>query len=129
VYFVPVTPEFVTRIIAEEKPDAISVSFGGQTALNCGIKLYDTGVLAEHGVRVLGTPIEAVRRTEDRALFNKELRSIGVPVPRSIPCTTHEEAMRAPDEVGFPLVRTGRQRQWARAQPRRARHAARQGVR
>jgi carbamoyl-phosphate synthase large subunit len=107
VYFVPVTPEFVTRIIAEEKPDAISVSFGGQTALNCGIKLYDTGVLAEHGVRVLGTPIEAVRRTEDRALFNKELRSIGVPVPRSIPCTTHEEAMRAPDEVGFPAIVRG----------------------
>src|SRR3989338_11442647 len=99
VYFMPVTPQFVAKIVAEEKPDAISVSFGGQTALNCGLKLHDMGVLAEHNVRILGTPIEAVRKTEDRALFNKELASIGVSVPRSFACESEKEAMDAAEKV------------------------------
>lgn len=107
VYFVPVTPDFVLRIIDEEKPDAISVSFGGQTALNCGLKLEETGALAERGVQILGTPIDAVRKTEDRALFNKELRTIDVPVPRSIPCTSEAEALKAIEEVGYPAIIRG----------------------
>ena len=107
VYFVPVTPAFVEDLIERERPDAISMSFGGQTALNCGLKLHDAGVLAKHGVRVLGTPIEAVRKTEDRALFNAELQSIGVDVPRSFPCTTMEEAASAASELGFPVIVRG----------------------
>lgn len=107
VYFLPVTPEFVARIIAVEKPEAISVSFGGQTALNCGIALHDQGILAEHGIRILGTPIEAVRRTEDRRLFNEELQTIDVPVPRSFPCETPAQAQAAVKELGFPVIVRG----------------------
>src|SRR3989344_603330 len=83
VYFLPVTPEFVTRVIEREKPDAIALSFGGQTALNCGVALAESGVLKKHKIEVLGTPVQSIRKTEDRALFNKELRSIDVTVPRS----------------------------------------------
>ncbi len=83
VYFLPVTPEFVERIIEKEKPDGILLGFGGQTALNCGVALHDSGVLERHGVRVLGTPVETIRATEDRALFNQKLAEIGVKVPRS----------------------------------------------
>ncbi len=107
VYFVPVTPEFVTRVIEEEKPDAVSISFGGQTALNCGLKLYDDGVFAAHGIEVLGTPVESIRKTEDRALFNAELRSIGIDVPRSFPCTTEQEALIAVETLGFPVIVRG----------------------
>ena len=92
VYFVPVTPLFCKRIIEQEKPDAISLSFGGQTALNCGVELYDQGILKEHNVEVLGTPVESIRKTEDRALFNKELQSIDISVPKSFACETKEEA-------------------------------------
>ncbi|TSC78928.1 MAG: carbamoyl-phosphate synthase large subunit [Candidatus Peregrinibacteria bacterium Gr01-1014_25] len=107
VYFLPITPAFVERVIALEKPDAISVSFGGQTALNCGLELADKGILEASKVRILGTPIESVRLTEDRALFNTELRSIGVDVPRSLPCTSEKEAMTAADEIGFPVIVRG----------------------
>jgi carbamoyl-phosphate synthase large subunit len=104
VYFVPVTPAFVERIIEKEKPDAIALSFGGQTALNCGVALEESGVLRKHGIRVLGTPVDSIRKTEDRALFNAELRSIGVAVPESRACETMEEALMAGETIGFPVI-------------------------
>ncbi len=104
VYFVPVTPEFVEQIIEKEKPDAIALSFGGQTALNCGVKLEEMGVLKKYGLRVLGTSIDAIRKTEDRALFNAELRSIGVDVPRSFACETVAAAEKAAEDIGFPVI-------------------------
>lgn len=107
VYFVPVMPSFVEDIIKKEKPDAISVSFGGQTALNCGMKLDELGILKQHGVRILGTPIESVRKTEDRAAFNAELKSIGISVPRSFSCATVEEGVKAAQEIGFPVIVRG----------------------
>ncbi len=107
VYFVPVTPQFVEEVIQKEKPDAISISFGGQTALNCGMKLEEEGILERYGVRVLGTPVDSVRRSEDRAAFNKELRSIGVDVPKSFPVETMEDGMKAGEEIGFPVIVRG----------------------
>lgn len=107
VYFYPVTPAFVTKVIKKEKPGAIALSFGGQTALNCGVDLEDSGILKEHNVRVLGTPVESIRKTEDRALFNQELKSIGVSVPKSFACNSHEEAVKAAKEIGFPLIIRG----------------------
>ena len=107
VYFYPVTPDFVTRVIKKEKPGAIALSFGGQTALNCGVELNDTGVLEEYGVEVLGTPVESIRKTEDRAIFNAELKSIGVNVPRSHACNSEEEAKKAAQDIGFPLIVRG----------------------
>lgn len=107
VYFLPVTPEFVTKVIEKERPDAISVSFGGQTALNCGLKLRELGVFDEYNITVLGTPLDAVQKTEDRALFNKELRTIDISVPRSFPCTTVDEVHHAANEIGFPLIVRG----------------------
>ena len=107
VYFLPVTASYVARVIAEEKPDAIALSFGGQTALNCGVQLQDLGILREQNVAVLGTPVESIRITEDRALFNQELQNIGIAVPRSIPCTAQETALKAAKEIGFPLIVRG----------------------
>ncbi len=107
VYFYPVTPSFVTKVIKKEKPGAIALSFGGQTALNCGVELEDSGVLDEHNVKVLGTPVESIRKTEDRALFNQELKSIGVSVPKSFACNSHDEAVKASKEIGFPLIIRG----------------------
>ncbi len=107
VYFVPVTPHFVEEIIQKEKPDAISISFGGQTALNCGMKLEQEGILQKYNVRVLGTPVESVRKTEDRAAFNAELRTIDVRVPRSFPVETMEDGLKAGEEIGFPVIVRG----------------------
>lgn len=107
VYFLPVTPKFVEKVIEKEHPDAISMSFGGQTALNCGIHMADAGILAKHGVRVLGTPIESLRKTEDRALFNSELRSIGIDVPRSIASRSIDEGLRAAAELTYPVIVRG----------------------
>ena len=83
IYLVAVTPEFVEQIIVKEHVDAIMLGFGGQTALNCGLALHDAGVLARHGVQVLGTPIKAIRDTEDRQLFVERLAEIGVKTARS----------------------------------------------
>src|SRR5215831_4245385 len=83
IYFLPVTASFVERVIEKEKPDSIMLGFGGQTALNCGLELDRTCVLHRHGVRVLGTPIQTIRETEDRDLFVKKLTEIGVKVPKS----------------------------------------------
>ncbi len=107
VYFVPVTPQFVQQVIEQEKPDAIALSFGGQTALNCGLQLEEQKVLADHNVCVLGTSVDSIRKTEDRALFNKELRSIGVDVPRSFACTTVEEALQAANDIHYPVIIRG----------------------
>ncbi|MBI4407024.1 MAG: carbamoyl-phosphate synthase (glutamine-hydrolyzing) large subunit [Candidatus Kerfeldbacteria bacterium] len=104
VYFLPLTVEFVARVIAKEKPDAIALSFGGQTALNVGLALEDTGVLKKHHVRVLGTPTKSIRLTEDRDLFANALRAINVPVAKSVAVTTVAAAKRAASQIGYPIM-------------------------
>jgi len=104
VYFLPVTPEFVERVIAKEKPEGMLLSFGGQTALNCGITLDRHGVLQKHGVRVLGTSVQTILDTEDRGLFNERLAEIGVRVARSRAVGTIEDALEAAQEIGFPVM-------------------------
>lgn len=104
VYFVPVQPEFVEQVIQKENPQAIALSFGGQTALNCGLKLEELGILKKYDIRVLGTSVDAIRKTEDRALFNAELKSIGVDVPRSFACTMVPDAEKAATDIGFPVI-------------------------
>ena len=104
IYYLPVTEEFVEKVIEQERPDGILLSFGGQTALNCGVELYKKGVLERYGVEVLGTPVQAIIDTEDRKLFSEKLAEIGVKTPRSIACATMEEAKDAARELGFPLI-------------------------
>jgi len=104
VYFVPVNPAFVERIIEKEKPDAIALSFGGQTALNCGVELEASGVLQKHNITVLGTSVASINMTEDRAAFNAELKSIDIDVPKSFACETMEETMKAGKEIGYPVI-------------------------
>ena len=104
VYFQPVTPDFVERVIEKERPDGILLSFGGQTALNCGVELYKRGVLDKYSVKVLGTPIQAIIDTEDRDLFVKRLDEIGVKTIKSEACSTVEEVQRAAHELGFPVI-------------------------
>ncbi|WP_443090034.1 carbamoyl-phosphate synthase (glutamine-hydrolyzing) large subunit [Dictyobacter kobayashii] len=108
VYFLPVTPYFVEKVIQREQPDGILLSFGGQTALNCGIQLYEQGILARHNVRILGTPISAIILTEDRQKFAEHLHSIQIPTPQSQSATTLAEALELGEEIGFPvMVRAG----------------------
>jgi len=105
VYFLPVTPYFVSRLIEKERPDAIMLSFGGQTALNCGVELWRTGVLKKYGVRVMGTPVETIIDTEDRDLFVKRLREIGVHCPRSRAIGSVDEAVAFAKELGsYPVM-------------------------
>ncbi|MBI2634589.1 carbamoyl-phosphate synthase (glutamine-hydrolyzing) large subunit, partial [Candidatus Peregrinibacteria bacterium] len=104
IYFLPVNPYFVEKVIEKERPDGIFLSFGGQTALNCGVELFKKGVLKKYNVRVLGTPVDAIQKTEDRALFNEELAKIGVKMPKSIACTTKEQGLNAAKKIGFPLI-------------------------
>ena len=104
VYFQPVTPEFVERIIEKERPDGILLGFGGQTALNCGVALYKRGVFEKYGVRVLGTPVQAIIDTEDRDIFVKRLDEIGVKTIRSEACSTREEVERAARALGYPVI-------------------------
>jgi len=104
VYFLPVNAHFVERIIDKETPDGILLGFGGQTALNCGLELAETGILKQYGVTVLGTSIQAVRETEDRGLFVKKLTEIGVKVPASSAATCVSEAVRVADEIGYPVM-------------------------
>lgn len=104
VYFLPVTPSFVERIIAKEKPEALALSFGGQTALNCGLDLEEAGILKKHNVRVLGTPVDVIRATEDREIFVQKCAEIGVKTPRSIPARSLDEAWKAGRAIGFPLI-------------------------
>jgi carbamoyl-phosphate synthase large subunit len=104
VYFLPVNPYFVGKVIAKERPDGILLGFGGQTALNCGVELNANGVLKKYGVEVLGTPVIAIEKTEDRELFNKEILKIGMKVPRSVACNDKESAMDAARRVGYPVI-------------------------
>ena len=107
IHLTAVTPELVERILVKEEVDAIALSFGGQTALNCGLALHDSGVLDKYGVRVLGTPIQAIRDTEDRALFIDRLNEIGVKTARSRTCSTAAEARAAALEIGLPVMLRG----------------------
>lgn len=104
IYFLPVTPYFVGKVIEKELPDAIFLSFGGQTALNCGTQLYRSGTLEKYNVRVLGTPVSAIIDTEDRELFVKKLDEINVKTPRSIAVSRVEEALDASRKLGFPVI-------------------------
>ena len=104
VYFLPVQTDFVERIIEKERPDGILLSFGGQTALNCGVELYQKGVLDKYGVRVLGTSVQAIMDTEDRDLFVRRLNEIGVKTIKSHACSTVEEVREAALELGFPVI-------------------------
>ena len=104
IYFLPVTPYFVERIIEKEKPEGILLAFGGQTALNCGIALHESGVLDRHQVKVLGTPVTAIMETEDRERFAALLGTIHVKTPKSIAVTSEEQALKAAEEIGFPLI-------------------------
>ena len=104
VYFQPVTPDFVERVIEKERPDGILLSFGGQTALNCGVELYQKGVFEKYGVKVLGTPIQAIIDTEDRELFVKKLDEIDVKTIKSEACNTIEEVQKAAHDLGFPVI-------------------------
>jgi carbamoyl-phosphate synthase large subunit len=103
-YFLPVTPEFVERVIEKERPDGVLLSFGGQTALNCGVELDRSGALARYGVRVLGSPISAIVETEDRELFAKRLAQIGVSVARSEAASSIEDAVAAAARIGYPVM-------------------------
>lgn len=104
VYFLPVTPYFVEKVIEKERPDGILLAFGGQTALNCGVALYQSGVLEKYAVRVLGTPVQAIMDTEDRELFVRRLDEIGVKTIRSEAVETIEDARRAAAELGYPVI-------------------------
>ena len=104
IYFLPVNPFFVERVIAKERPDGILLAFGGQTALNCGVELYKNGVLAKYNVQVLGTPVQAIMDTEDRELFVEKLDEINVKTIQSEACETIEAARAAAKALGYPVI-------------------------
>ena len=104
VYFLPVTPYFVERVIEKERPDAILLSFGGQTALNCGVALYKSGVLEKYNVKVLGTPVDTIIATEDRELFVEKLNEISVKTISSRACESINEAAHAAETLGYPVI-------------------------
>ena len=104
VYFLPVQPYFVEQVIQKERPDGILLAFGGQTALNCGVELYKSGVLEKYGVKVLGTPVQAIIDTEDRELFVKKLDEIEVKTIKSEACENIEQARQAAKELGYPVI-------------------------
>ncbi len=104
IYFLPVTPHFVTEVIKKERPDGILLAFGGQTALNCGISLYKSNVFETYGIQVLGTPVQSIIDTEDRDIFVEKLNEIGVATARSIASESVEEACRAADKLGYPVI-------------------------
>jgi len=108
VYFLPVTPYFVEKVIEKEKPDGILLSFGGQTALNCGLELFEKGILKKENVEVLGTPIKAIQLTEDRQEFADHLAKIGIPTPKSHAAKNFKDAKDIVKKIGFPvMVRSG----------------------
>src|SRR5437867_8043540 len=104
IYLLPVRPDFVERVIEKEKPDGILLGFGGQTALNCGIALEERCVLEKHGVQVLGTPVAAIRDTEDRDLFAKRMTEIGVLIPESAACSSADDAVAIARRIGYPVM-------------------------
>ena len=104
IYFLPVTPFFVEKVIQKERPDGIMLAFGGQTALNCGVELYNSGVLEKYNLKVLGTPVRAIMDTEDRELFVEKLNEIGVKTIKSEACENIEQARKAARELGYPII-------------------------
>jgi carbamoyl-phosphate synthase large subunit len=104
VYFLPVTPEFVEKVLEKERPDGILLGFGGQTALNCGIELYRRGIFKKYKIKVLGTPVETIIDTEDRDLFIKRLKQIQAKFPRSQAATSVEHAVKIANQLGFPVI-------------------------
>ncbi|KAK5172247.1 carbamoyl-phosphate synthase (glutamine-hydrolyzing) cpa2 [Saxophila tyrrhenica] len=104
VYYLPVTPEYVTYVIEKERPDGIFLSFGGQTALNLGVKMDEMGIFDRYNVKVLGTSIQTLKTSEDRDLFAKALNEIDIPIAESIAVSTIDEALEAADNVGYPII-------------------------
>ena len=104
IYFLPVTPYFVEKIIKKERPDGIMLAFGGQTALNCGVALYESGVLERYGVEVLGTPVRAIMDTEDRELFVKKLDEIDIKTIKSEAVDNVADARRVANSLGYPVI-------------------------
>ena len=104
IYFLPVTPYFVERVIEKERPDGILLSFGGQTALNCGVELFDSGVLEKYNVKVLGTPVQAIKDTEDRELFVQKLDEIDVKTIKSQAVENTAQALEAAEKLGYPVI-------------------------
>ena len=104
VYFLPVTPYFVEKVIKKEKPDGLFLSFGGQTALNCGVELFENKVLEKYNVKVLGTPVRTIINTEDRELFSNILKSIDVSTPKSFAVENIDSAIKAADKIGYPIM-------------------------
>ena len=104
IYFLPVTPFFVEKVIEKEQPQGIMLAFGGQTALNCGVELYKTGILEKYNLQVLGTPVQAIMDTEDRELFVQKLNEINVKTIKSEACESIEQAQNAAAELGYPVI-------------------------
>lgn len=104
IYFLPVTPYFVEHVIEKERPEGIMLAFGGQTALNCGVKLFENGVLEKYNLKVLGTPVQAIMDTEDRELFVEKLNEINVKTIKSEACENVEQARKAAAELGYPVI-------------------------
>lgn len=104
IYFLPVTPFFVEKVIEKERPQGIMLAFGGQTALNCGVELFQNGILEKYNLQVLGTPVEAIMNTEDRELFIGKLNEINVKTIKSEACETIEQARQAAAELGYPVI-------------------------
>jgi len=104
IYFLPVTPFFVEKVIQKEKPDGIMLAFGGQTALNCGVQLYESGIIEKYGLKVLGTPVQAIMDTEDRELFVQRLNEIEIKTIKSEACDNIEAARAAAKELGYPVI-------------------------
>ena len=125
IYFLPITPYFVEKVILKEKPDGILLAFGGQTALNCGVALYEAGTLEKYDVTVLGTPVRAIMDTEDRELFIDKLDQINVRTARSVAVTSEEDAHKAAEKLGYPIIiraayTLGGQGKWVLLQHRRS---------
>ncbi|PIS15120.1 carbamoyl phosphate synthase large subunit [Candidatus Shapirobacteria bacterium CG09_land_8_20_14_0_10_38_17] len=104
IYFLPITPYFVAKVITQEKPEGILLSFGGQTALNCGLALAQKGVFKKHHVKVLGTPLAAIQQTESRRLFAQHLKKIGLKIPQSQAIHSPKEAVRTAQKIGYPVI-------------------------
>ena len=104
IYFLPVTPYFVEKVIEKERPDGIMLAFGGQTALNCGVELFDSKIFEKHNVKVLGTQIDAIKNTEDRKLFVDKLDEINLKTPESEAANSVEEAVRIARQLKYPVM-------------------------
>ena len=104
IYLLPVTADYVEKVIRKERPDSILLGFGGQTALNCGVELAKRGILDKYKVRVLGTPIRTIQETEDRELFKQAMLRSGTPIPASASASTVEECLLAAERIGYPVI-------------------------